>query len=321
MRAQGRVSSLAALLAAVLRLPAMAQAPPPVTPTPPAPAPPPPAAEAPPAGDVGLLLPTPIAPTAMKIRDIPSITVEKLSADDPFGKTVDVPAALPAKLVFADATFMGSFFASVRVDPTGKALSVRRDHDPIPSLAAESMKSMMRWTFTPGRRGGLPVDTWGAYQLQLAFEVSTPRIAQMLLTPVTPLTPIPKPFLWGADAEWLESRHVEPPQDGSVSLDQVDTAPMPQKQPWSADSFKGPFSVRYWIKVDKSGRIERAIPIDVTDPVLLAYFRRSMNSWILRPAQVGGAPVDSWNELVLGGTISFDANLKQIVALRKNIGP
>lgn len=332
MRLMVRALSLAALLAATVTLPCAGQAPAP-TPTPGAPtapavpaptaaaAPAPEVAPTPSAADLALPLPTPIAPTALKIRDIPSIAVERLPADNPFGKAAEIPAALPAKLVFSDATLQTGFFVSVHVDPTGKALTVRRDRDPIPSLAAESLKSILKWSFSPGRRSGQPVDTWGAYRVDLDVEIRSPKVAQMAFTPVTPSTPIPKPFEWKSDADWLDSRHPAAPQDGSTPIEQVDTAPIPQKTPWSADSYKGPFSVKYWVKVDKTGKIERAIPLEVSDPVLLPYFRRSMGAWVIRPATTAGAPVDSWNELTLGGQVSYSDEIKQIVALRRSIGP
>ena len=307
---------LAALAAAALSLPVRGQEPPPPTPTPAAAPTPEPAASA---ADIGLPLPTPIAPTALRIRDLPSITVEKLPADNPFGKTVEVPAALPQKLVFADAEILAAFFLH-HVDPAGRALSVRRDRDPVPSLAAETLKSVSRWTFAPARKGGQPVETWGAYRVDLQIEIRSPKITQMTLTPVAPSAPVPKPFEWRPEAEWLDSRHVPAPDDGSVSIDQVDTAPIPQKTPWSGDSYKGPFTARYWVLVDKTGRITKGIPIEISDPVLLAYLRKAMGGWLLRPAQTGGAAVDSWNELVLGGTVSYSDDIKQIIALRKNIG-
>lgn len=252
---------------------------------------------------------------------MPSITVEKLPAENPFGKAADVPAALPPKLTFTDATFPAAFFVTVRVDPTGHPSNVRRDHDPIPSLAADTLKSVARWTFTPARRGGQPVDTWAPYRVELSVEIRSPKVAQAVLTPVEPSAPIPKPFQWPPDSEWLEARRVPAPLDGTVPIDQVDTAPMPQKTPWSADSYKGPFSVKYWVKVDASGKITRAIPLEVSDPVLLGYFRRSMAAWVLRPAQSGGAAVETWNELTLAGTVSYSDDIKQIAALRKDIGP
>jgi hypothetical protein len=315
---------LAALAAAAVSLPMRGQEPVP-TPTPGAPLAAPAATPAPQptvsAADVALPLPTPIAPTALRIRDLPSITVEKLSADNPYGRAVDTSAALPQKLVFVDAETLAPFFLSVHVDAAGRPLSVRRDRDPVPSLAAETLKSVSKWTFTPARKGGQPVDCWGAYRVDLQVEIRSPKITQMTLTAVTPSTPIAKPFDWKPEADWFESRHIAAPEDGSVALDQVDIAPMPQKTPWSGDSYKGPFSARYWVLVDKTGRITRAVPIEISDPVLFAYLRKAMAGWLLKPAQAGGTPVDSWNELVLGGTISYSDEIKQIIALRKNIGP
>ena len=324
MRLTARALPFAALLAAALGSAALGQTPPEPTPAP-ATAVEPSAAPAAPAATptpdmVSLPLPTPIAPTALRIRETSLITVEKLPADNPYGRTTEVPAAIPPKLTFADATLSAGFFVSVHVDPTGKALSVRRERDPIPSLAAESLKSFSRWVFTPGRRGGQPVDTWGAYRVDLEVSIRSPKIAQMAFTPVPPTAPLPKPFEWPTDAEWLENRKMPLPADGSIPIDQVDITPIPQKTPWSADSYKGPFTVKYWVKVDKNGKIEKAIPLDVSDPVLLPYFRRSMSAWVIRPAQSGGAPVDSWNELTLGGQVSYSDDIKQIVALKKIIG-
>src|SRR5262245_33139734 len=299
MRRAIRNLSLAIVPVAAASLFVLGQEPPPAAPTPAAPAPSVAPEPTPSAADLALPLPTPIAPTALRIRDIPSITVEKLPTDNPYGKAAETPAGLPQKLAFADATMQAALFVSVHVDASGTPISVRRDRDPIASLAAETLKSISRWTFAPARKGGQPMDTWGAYRVELEVEFRPPKIAQMTLTPVTASMPIPKPFDWKSDAEWLDGRHIPPPADGSVPIDQVDTTPIPQKEPWSADSFKGPFSVRYWVLVDKSGRITRAIPLDVTDPVTLPYFRRFMGTWILRPGSTAGAPVDSWNELTL----------------------
>jgi hypothetical protein len=331
MRFAVRVLPVAVLLAALAGGSSFAQEPAPA----PTPAPPPVADSAAPVTSTNLqdapastvstpaLAPPPAPQTAPSARIVESssVSIAKLPTQNPYGKAVDVPAALPQKLPFTDAKLTTGDFVSARVDATGKVLQVRRDRDPIPSLAGETMRSIQRWTITPARRGGQAVDTWGAYRLELAVEIDAPKILQQTLTSVTPQTPMPAPFSWPAEAEWLESRKPAAPSDGTVSILEVDTAPVPTKTPWSADSFKGPFSVRYWIKIDKNGHIERAIPLEVSDPVLLAYFRRAMAGWVLRPAQAGGAPVDSWNELSLSGTISFDDDIKQISALRRSIGP
>jgi hypothetical protein len=320
MRLTIRALPAAALLAATLIRSAEAQAPPEFTPTPAAP----PAAEAAAAPIATPVQTAPAAPppaSALRIVDPPAISTARLPEANPFGSTAEVPAALPAKLVFEDAAVSAGFFASIHIDAAGKVLTVRRDRDPIPSLAGETLKSLARWTFAPARRAGQPVDTWGAFRLDLYVEIDSPRIIQMAFTPVLPTAPIPAPFQWPSDTDWLDSRKPANPTDGSVPIVEVDTAPIPQKTPWSADSFKGPFVVRYWVKVNKTGKIDRAIPLEVSDPVLLSYFRKAMAAWVIRPAQNAGAPVDSWNELTLSGQVSYSVDVKQIAALRRPIGP
>jgi hypothetical protein len=257
----------------------------------------------------------------MRITEPATLSIARLPAENPYGSTAQVPAALPTKLPFIDGVVTGAYFASVRVDPTGKAGQARRERDPIPSLSAEALKSFARWTFTPARRGGQAVDTWGAYRVDLFSEVRAPKILQQSFVPILPATAIPTPLVWGNDNDWLESRKPSPPSDGSVPIDQVDTAPIPQKTPWSADSYKGPFSVKLWVHVDKIGHVDRSIVLEASDPLLIPYFRKSMGSWVLRPAQNNGAPVESWNELALSGQISFSVDIKQIAALRRPLGP
>ncbi|HEY1250603.1 MAG TPA: hypothetical protein VGH97_05400 [Thermoanaerobaculia bacterium] len=325
MRAPIRVSLLAVLIAGSIAATAAAQAPPEPVSTPSAapvvavPAPNPPAT-VPTPGPMAVPTPVPTQAPAMRITDPGTVSIARLPAENPYGSTAQVPAALPTKIPFADSVISGTYYASVRVDPTGKAGLARRERDPIPSLSAEALKSFARWTFTPGRRGGQAVDTWGAYKIELSVEVRSPRILQQSFVPITPATPIPTPLAWGNDNDWLESRKPAPPTDGSVPIEQVDTAPIPQKTPWSADSYKGPFSVKLWVHVDKSGHVDRSIVIEISDPVLIPYFRRSMGSWILRPAQNNGAAADSWNELALSGQISYSVDIRQIAALRRPLG-
>jgi hypothetical protein len=94
---------------------------------------------------------------------------------------------------------------------------------------------------------------------------------------------------------------------------------MPKKTPWDANSYKGPFSAKFWVKVTSSGAVEKAIPLEASDPILLGYLRRAMSTWAFRPAQVNGAPVDSWNELGLSGQVAYKVELKQIASLRRSL--
>lgn len=261
----------------------------------------------------------PVQAPVLRLIDPPVITVETLPAENPFATEVEAPAMAPAKVTAEDAVIPAALFATLRVDPKGKVTTVRRARDPIPSLAAQTQGSLQRWTFEPGRKAGQPVDSWAPLRLDLSVEIDGPRIDQVLLTPVAPSTPIATPLDWGADAAWLASHKPASAPDGTVAIEQIDTPPVPKKQPWSSSSYKGPFSIKFWVRIDAGGRVEKAIALEASDPVLLAYFRKAMQTWLFRPARAAGAAVASWNELTLGGQTSFDTDLTLTVALRQSL--
>jgi hypothetical protein len=313
------VAAAAGLLAVSL---ARAQNPPPAeatpapTPVPASAAPVVPAAP-PPAAAPSVAVPAP-API-LRLVDPPSIAVESLPTENPFASPADAPAMAPVKPVYADSRVPVALFAMVRVDPKGKPVTVRRARDPIPSLAAQTQASLMRWTFDPGRKTGQPVDGWAALRLDLTAEIDSPKVEQFLLTPVTANTPIPQPIVWGTDAAWLESVKPGPAVDGTISPEQLDTPPMPKKQPWSSSSYKGPFSVKFWVRINPAGHVEKALAISASDPLLINYFRRTMESWLFRPARAGNAAAATWNELTLGGQIAFSTDLRSTAALRQSL--
>ena len=208
-------------------------------------------------------------------------------------------------------------YVAVRVDRTGKPSQSILARDPLPSLAAEAKRSFDRWVFDPAKKGGQTVETWTSLRLDLQVEVKPPRIEQIVLTPVTPSMPLPSPVTWGTDEAWYDQLKPAPPSDGTMPVDQVDLLATPKKTKWDADSYKGPFSCHFWIKVSSTGRVEKSIPIQVSDPVLIAYMRRAMSGWQLRPARIKGEAADSWNDLVVAGQIGYSVEIKQIANLRK----
>jgi hypothetical protein len=177
----------------------------------------------------------------------------------------------------------------------------------------------MRWTFDPGRKSGQPVETWASLRLDLTAEIDAPRVDQFNLIPITATTPIPKPVEWGSDASWLESVKPGPPVEGTIPNEQLDTPPMPKKQPWSSSSYKGPFLVKYWIRINPSGRVEKAIPIQASDPLLINYFKKAMETWLFRPARAGSTAAATWNELTLSGQVDFSTDLRMTAALRQSL--
>jgi len=254
-----------------------------------------------------------------RLVDPPVVSISKLPTDNPFGLLVEEPAAVPPKPAFPELVLPAAMYAAVRVDPTGRVVGSRIVRDPVPVLAAESRRSFeQRWSFDPATKAGAPVETWASERLDLQIEVR-PREEQVVITPITPATPLPPPLDWGDDTKWYEAYKTTPPTDGTVPLEDVEKPPNPKKMKWSADSYKGPFSCKVWIKVSADGLVHKMIAIQASDPILVPYMRKTIAAWTMRPARMKGQPVESWSELSITGQLSYSIELKQVNNLRKTL--
>jgi hypothetical protein len=263
--------------------------------------------------------PTPALGAPLKITDTGTTLVARFPSDNPFGAAVDAPAAAPIKPTIPKIQLTDEMYVAVRVDAKGKAIAIKRVRDPIPSLAADTQKSLSRWAFDPPKKGGQPVDTWTSLRLDLSFVIDPFKVEQLAVTPVTRETPIATPFEWPAAASWLDSVRVAPPADGTVPLEQLDLPPTPRKYPWSADSLKRPITAKLWVRITAAGKIDKIVPIQVADPFLISYLKKGLSLWLFKPARTGSTNVDSWNELTISGTIDASIELKQVVSLRKTL--
>jgi hypothetical protein len=255
----------------------------------------------------------------LRLSDKPSLRVERLPAENPFGLAAESPAALPVKPAFTEQTVDAAVYAAVHVDKTGKVVGAQFPRNPIPSLSAEERRSFERWSFEPARQGGQPVDTWASLRVELTVDVKPPRVEQIGLSPVLPAAPVPAPLEWGADTAWYDGFHGLLPGDGSVAVEQAETLAVPKKTKWDADSFKGAFAIRMGIKGSAAGRAERSIPNLTTDQVLISHFRKHNAGWQFHPATVKGQPAESWAELSVVGQIAYSAEVRQIANLRKTL--
>ncbi len=255
----------------------------------------------------------------LKITEPGVAMVARFPAENPFGSAVDSPAAPPLKPVIPKILMSDEMYVAVRVDAKGKPTSIKRVRDPIPSLSADTLKSLSRWVFDPPKKGGSPVDTWTSLKLDLAMEIDTLKIEQFVMTPVTRESPIPTPIEWPPSAGWLDAQKPALPTDGAVALEQLDLPPTPRKTPWSADSFNRPITVKLLVRVTAAGKIDKVVALQVSDPFLIAYFRKGLPLLVFKPARTGNANVDSWSEVLLSGKIDDSIELKQTVSLRKSL--
>jgi hypothetical protein len=247
--------------------------------------------------------------------------VPALPRNNPYGANVENPAALPPKLTFGEWPSEATMFASVKVDRTGKTGTVRIVRDPLPGISRLVASSLGRWTFTPARQAGQPADAWASLRVDLSLQIDEPKIERQTLSPVRTDDPLPVPLQLGKDTEWYDALPPGTPDDGATPVEKLEAPPVPTKTRWDADSWRGSFSMKFWIQVDAEGRIVRAIPLEASEPGLVPYFRRAIAGWTIRPGRIGGAPAATWNELVLGGQIRYDAAIKQIQTLRKTLPP
>ena len=178
------------------------------------------------------------------------------------GRAVEEPAALPPKPASpTERSSTAALFAAVRVDPTGKVVAVAASATRSPrSRRSRWVASSSAGRSIPRAKAGKPVETWASLRLDLQSR-SGRREEQATLTPITPATPLPVPFEWGDDeALARQPSKPRPPTDGTVPIEQVDTAPIPKKTPGPPTPTRGPSPAKFWVKVNAAGRIEQVDP-------------------------------------------------------------
>ena len=210
---------------------------------------------------LGLPLPTPIAPTVLRIRETPSIAVERLSADNPYREDrrgAGGPSA-EAHVRRRDAVRRVLRVGPRGPDRQGPRRAARARSDSLARRRVAEVVFALDVLARPPRRpagrhvGRVPRRPRGRDPLSQdrpdGVHVRFRRRRRFRSRSTGRPTPS------GSTAA-----RSAPPADGTVPIDQVDTAPIPQKTPWSADSYKGPFTVKYWVKVDKTGKIDKRHP-------------------------------------------------------------
>ena len=226
----------------------------------------------------------------------------------------------PVKPVTADGVVPTSLFAAIRVDPKGKAVlgAPRARSDPVARGADAALAHALdlRAARTQGRPAG--------GQRGLAAPRSRPPRSTLRRSSrcscyadhVGDADPAAERLGHGRGVA-RERRSPAAPVEGTLPIEQLDTPPVPKKQPWSSSSYKGPFSVKFWVRINASGHVEKSDPVSASDPVLVAYFRKAIASWLFRPARAGNAAVATWNELSLSGQIAYSTDLKLTTSLRQ----
>ena len=194
-------------------------------------------------------------------------------ADNPFGKPADAPAAIPPKLTFTDATLSAGFFVSVHVDPTGKAArrAARARSDSVARRRVAEIVLALD-VRSPARKAASP-STPGARTASISRStIRSPKIVQMAFDAGHRRRRRSRSRSSGRPTPtWLDSRK---PGAARGRLDRRSSRSTRRRsrrrRRGRPTPTRGRSRVKFWVRVDKTGQIDKAIPIEVSDPVLLA---------------------------------------------------
>jgi hypothetical protein len=241
---------------------------------------------------------------------------------NPLFKQLDTPARLVDRPVPTDFEPRVPLYVTAHVMENGRVSEAIAIEPPLKSIATAVGTAYPNWVFTPAKKGGKPVATWVTVVLDLQVSLEKGMYNGMVLTSVNPTDPLPAlvPEVSGDGGfSGRYPKEVSPP-DGSVSVEELDALPNPEKTPWSFKTTRTRSHVTALVEVNAGGTITRIAPTGTTEPLLVAWFRRLAPKWKLTPAIVKGRPVPAW--MVLDGLLDYtvdSAKLKGARSLKKNL--
>ncbi|HEV8268159.1 MAG TPA: hypothetical protein VGR00_08000 [Thermoanaerobaculia bacterium] len=311
-----RLASLGLRVTALLALPlayrALAQSPPPAPAVAPAPTPSAVASPAPAAA-------APIEAVPDSARLAPAAAAYR----NPLYRNVETAAKLVDRGVLEDLKIRLPLVIAVRLDETGKVITADAVQPPLKALTVPIPALVPKWRFTPAKKGTQPVATWATYGIDLDIELVKGVFSQFDIKPVEREDPLPVVMQEPVGDVWL-SRYpstIEPAEAGTVSIEDVDLLPTPQKASWSHDAARVKTRVRALVEVDAQGKAKRVVPIGgENEPLAVVWVRKSAARWRFTAAQAGGAPAASW--LALDATLEFtldSAKEKGKRSIKKNV--
>jgi hypothetical protein len=303
-----RLAALA--LALGMRLaPAQTPVPTPPPAPPPAPAVPAPQNVAAEAGGFG----TSTAPIAA-LPDPLVLAPSELTFANPLFRPAETPARALDHPSPEDLDTHATVMVAVKLLANGHVAEAVPVEPPLAALVPAVAASAPKWVFTPAKKGGSAVATWATYGVDLAISLDKGAYASFSLTPVGRGDPLPLLAPEAAGDAWITRYPKEPaPPDGTVSIEDVDVLPTPEKTRWSFDSVKTRSRVTALVEVDANGVVERIAPTgrDV-EPLVVSWLRRTAGRWRVSPAMAGGKAIASW--------MTLDATLEYIVSSAKEKG-
>ena len=199
---------------------------------------------------------------------------------------------------------------AIPVEPPLKALGT-----PIPGL-------IPRWRFSPAKKGGLPVQTWVTYGIELALSLEKAVFTGFTLEALRKTDPLVATVPDTTGDAWMSryGRDIDPKDLVAISIEDVEVLPSPEKTPWKFDASRQRARATALVEVSELGAVTRFLPTGETEPLLGFWLKQLASKWRFTPAQAGGRAVSCWMALDTTFDYTLDsAKKKSERVVKKNL--
>jgi len=288
------------------------------------------------AGTSGLLsaqtpppTPVPVPPGTVVLRPIEAIPEtwrpppQELPYAHPLYRPLEAPPKLLERPPVEDLEVRIWLWTSVKVGENGRVSEGGAVEPPLKGLTAPLPALFPRWRFAPPRKGGKPVTTWATLGLDLAVALEKGAFTAFDLKPLAKEDPLPSVVREIAPDDFLKGfpKEITPPEPGVVSVEESDSFPAPDSIKWSFDAARTRSRITALVLISEEGKVARILPTgETSEPLVLAWLRKSAGGWKLTPGTAAGKPVASWMSLDAALDYTIDAAKKKAErAAQKNL--
>ena len=265
--------------------------------------------------------PAPVEAFTDSVRVAPA----EVSYVHPLFRPLQTPAKLLDRPELANFETRATLFLTLHLDVTGHVVDGQAVEPPLAVLGTAAQALLPKWRFSPAKRAGAPVATWATYGVELALQLEKAAFTSFTLVPIAKDDPLQKVGHDLAGEAWLTRfpKEITPADPGSISIEDVDILPTPEKTSWSYPSARVRSRITALVEVSETGGVKRIVPTGATEPLILTWLRQTTPRWRFSPALEKTNPVPCW--MALDATLEYEVNSakeKGKRSLKKNLrGP
>ncbi|MFI5197727.1 MAG: hypothetical protein ACHQJD_03825 [Thermoanaerobaculia bacterium] len=256
------------------------------------------------------------------LPDVARLAPAEVTYVHPLARALDEAPKLAERAKTLDLETRQTLVLTVHVLETGRVTEAVLVEPPLKALGAPIPALIPRWRFTPAKKGGLPVQTWVTFEIELALSLEKPVFTGFTLEALRKGDPLVSTVPDTTGDAWMSrySREIEPKDPTAVSIEDAEVVPSPEKTPWSFNASRQTGRVTALVEISEQGAVTRFLPTGDTEPLLGLWLKQLAAKWRLTPAQAGGRAVSCW--MALDTTLDYtldSAKKKSERVVKKNL--